>query len=238
MLPSKAKYSAAARPAGLPTGNARPQTLEGAPAQPGTCPLLSLRHPKIRAVRSSEALVAACSTGDGAALGALFARFQAPVSRFLSRSLGPSHPDLDDLVQATFLAVMRAAPGFRKDAAVQTWIIGIAVNVARRHRRQEARRQLLASDVQSRVQAERDGPKWGTARSELAATLLPALRALADDLRTVFMMCEMEEIPGAEVARILKLSEGTMWRRLHAARKLLRQALDDDAAAGSGRDSP
>ena len=52
--------------------------------------------------------------------------------------------------------------------------------------------------------------------------------ALADDLRTIFMMCDLEEIPGAEVARILKLSEGTMWRRLNAARRLLREALADE----------
>jgi DNA-directed RNA polymerase specialized sigma24 family protein len=84
----------------------------------------------------------------------------------------------------------------------------LVADTGRHHRRREARRQLLASDVRQRAQVERCGRKWATKRSELMASLLPALRALADDLRTVFMMCEMEEIPGAEVARILKPRSG------------------------------
>lgn len=236
MLPSNTRdtQQAPSRASGSPGGPAQSPparnrlpgpvaaTLQRTPTGKGLCS----SQPAGIGTRSSEALVAACSLGDSAALGALFARFQAPVSRFLARYLGASHPDLDDLVQATFLEVMRAAPAFRSDAAVQTWIIGIAVNVARHHRRREARRQLLANHVKCRAQADRCDQ--GPTRSELAAWLQPALRALTDDLRTVFMMCELEELSGAEVARTLQLSEATLWRRLQAARKLLRQALVEE----------
>ena len=81
---------------------------------------------------SAEALVVACGTGDSAALGELFDRFHQTVYRFLSRYLGPRNPDLDDLVQATFLEVRRAASRFRKESSVNSWIVGIASRAAPR----------------------------------------------------------------------------------------------------------
>ena len=39
-------------------------------------------------------------------------------------------------------------------------------------------------------------------------------------------MCDVEEIPGVEVAEVLGVPEGTLWRRLHQARRALRAALD------------
>ena len=58
---------------------------------------------------SDEALLAACGTGDASALGALFDRFHQAVYRFAARL--PMTDDLarDDLVQATFLEIRRAA---------------------------------------------------------------------------------------------------------------------------------
>ena len=50
---------------------------------------------------SDEALLSACSTGDTAALGELYERFHAVVYRVLSRLVGATCTELDDLVQAT-----------------------------------------------------------------------------------------------------------------------------------------
>ena len=49
---------------------------------------------------------------------------------------------------------------------------------------------------------------------------------LAPDLREVFVMCDLEEVPGAEAATALGLREGTLWWRLSEARKALRKALE------------
>jgi RNA polymerase sigma-70 factor (ECF subfamily) len=120
---------------------------------------------------------------------------------------------------------MRAAPGFRERSAVQTWIFGIAFNVVRHYRRQEARNRLLHRQAPRRAGGERGDPELAAARREQAAILQAALSGLSDELRTVFLLCEMEECTGAEAARILQLSEGTLWSRLRAACKVLRGTL-------------
>jgi RNA polymerase sigma-70 factor (ECF subfamily) len=48
---------------------------------------------------------------------------------------------------------------------------------------------------------------------------------MSHKLKVVFVMCDLEGIPGVEVACTLSLREGTVWRRLHEARKQLRLAL-------------
>jgi RNA polymerase sigma-70 factor (ECF subfamily) len=47
----------------------------------------------------------------------------------------------------------------------------------------------------------------------------------------VYLMCDVEEIPGVEVARTLGLREGTLWRRLHDARRALRASLEREGNA-------
>jgi len=89
---------------------------------------------------SDEALVAACGTGDAPALGALFDRFHTAVYRFAARLAMTDDLARDDLVQATFLEVRRAAPAFRGTSSVKTWILGISANIARHTLRAERRR--------------------------------------------------------------------------------------------------
>lgn len=175
---------------------------------------------------SAESLVVACGTGDSAALGELFDRFHQTVYRFLSRYLGPRNPDLDDLVQATFLEVRRAAPRFRKESAVNSWIVGIAVNVARHYLRSETRRRAALRSSELQPTCADGTPESKTAHSEFLQRLQQSILELPEHLRAAFVMCELEGVPGTEAARLLSVREGTLYRRLHDARKLIRQAFE------------
>lgn len=179
---------------------------------------------------SAEALVGACGTGDSAALGELFDRFHQTVYRFLSRYLGPRNPDIDDLVQATFLEVMRAAPRFRKESTVNSWIVGIAVNVARHYLRTETRRRTLLRSDELRPGSVDGTPESKTAQNELLQRLQQSILELPEHLRTAFVMCELEGVSGTEAARLLSVREGTLWRRLHDARKLIRKCFERGSA--------
>ena len=190
-------------------------------------------HPAESAASSSlsdEALVVACGTGDSAALGELFDRFHQTVYRFLSRYLGPRNPDIDDLVQTTFLEARRAASRFRKESAVKSWFMGIAVNVARHYLRSETRRRALLRSGEL-IHGARDGtPESTTAHNEFLLRLQQSILDLPEHLRTVFVICELEGVPGTEAARLLNLREGTLWRRLHDARKLIRKCFERGTA--------
>ncbi|HEY4186013.1 MAG TPA: RNA polymerase sigma factor [Polyangia bacterium] len=191
--------------------------------------LLSLR-PTGGAVSamSDEALLAACGTGDMAALDALFERFHVALYRFLGRLLSHDHPACDDLVQATFLEVRRVARTFRGTSSVKTWILGIASNVARHELRGERRRRTRHEDYVERLSAVSVRPDDQAEHRELLARVADLLRTLPHELQVVFILCDLEDVPGTEVARALGVPEGTIWRRLHVARKTLRAALGAD----------
>lgn len=175
---------------------------------------------------SDDALIAACAVGEPAALGALFDRYHEVVARVLSRIVGSSSSEIDDLVQQTYLEAWRASPRFRGSSQVRTWLLGVAANVARHHVRSEVLRRAALAGLAARPAPTGPRPDDQVARAELVERLLPALDALSHDLRVAFVLCDLEGVPGIDAARALGVRKGTMWRRLHDARKRLRDALE------------
>ncbi len=179
---------------------------------------------------SDEALVAACALGEHTALGVLFDRHHRMVYGFLSRLAGTDERDLEDLVQATFLQALRSAKKFRGDAAVTTWLCGIASNVVRHHVRSEVRRKTFTTKLASVPRRPATEPGAIVERDQLVQRVRAAVDALPEKQRVVYVMCELQELPGVEVARVLDLREGTVWRLLYQARVALRAALEGRVA--------
>ena len=174
---------------------------------------------------ADAALVAACAVGDTAALGALFDRHHLAVYRFVARSTGLRQDELDDVVQSTFMQVMTASRAFRGESAVRTWLFGIAVNIGRHHIRSEIRRRTALASVGEREAPITTSPHHNVERKQQLQILERAMAGLPSDQRVAFVMCDLEEIRGVDAARVLGIREGTLYRRLHDARKALRSAL-------------
>jgi RNA polymerase sigma factor (sigma-70 family) len=181
---------------------------------------------------SDETLVANCAAGDNAALEELFNRHGDDVFRVLDRLAHVERQDLEDMVQATFVGVKRAAGQFDCRSTVKTWIFGIALNVARNNVRHQVR-QRRAMETVAETDTFRDGrgPEERASHRQLIVRLEAAFDALPPDLRTVFTLCDLEGLRGVDVARILKIPQGTVWRRLHDARTRLRKLVE---GAGGG----
>ncbi|MEZ4221971.1 MAG: RNA polymerase sigma factor [Polyangiaceae bacterium] len=175
---------------------------------------------------TDEALIAACAVGDAAALGALFDRHHTAVYRFLARSTGLRAHELDDVVQGTFTEVIRAARGFRGTASARSWLFGIALNVGRHYVRGETRRRATLASVAERNDSTQADPLERAERQQQLRRLQRALDQLSAEQREAFVMCELEQVRGVEAAQALGVREGTLYRRLHEARKLLRRALE------------
>lgn len=175
---------------------------------------------------SDQALVAACAVGDAPALGALFDRHHMAVYRFLARVTRGADDQLDDLVQSTFIEVWRSSPRYRGKGSALSWIFGIAANISRHHVRGEVRRRVVLERVASCPHPGPARPDDIATRRELIDRLHEALQHLPHDLRVAFVMCELEGTSGVDAARALGVRKGTMWRRLHEARKALRKALE------------
>jgi RNA polymerase sigma-70 factor (ECF subfamily) len=183
---------------------------------------------QVEARISDEALVAACAAGDESALRILYRRHEAALHRFLSRMLGRDAVDVEDLVQQTFLTAWESAGRFRGEARVSSWLFGIGANLARARRRTHLRREGLLARFLPHPEVAPVATDEVLAHRQTLARLMEALEALPHDLRVAFVMCEIEEIPGTEAARALGLRPGTLWRRLHDARRRLRAALQED----------
>lgn len=176
---------------------------------------------------SDEALLVACAIGDGAALGALFDRHHDAVYRLISRLLRTEPAEIDDLVQQTFLEAWRSAKSYGGRGAVRSFLFGIAANTVRHHIRGAARRRAALAEVPAPTETR--GPDDTAIRAQQVHRLAAALEQLPEDLRIAYVMCDLEEVPGVEAARALGVRAGTLWRRLHEARRALRDAIDGGA---------
>lgn len=174
---------------------------------------------------TDDELVARCARGDRDAVGALFDRHHAVMHRFLGRFAGIDAPEVDDLLQLTFVQVLDAAGSYRGLSSVRTWLLAVAANVARRHVRADARRKRLLHSVATFPPDAPPGPDAEAQRTELHHRLAIAMAELPFHQRVVFVLCEIEQVPGVEAARALGLRPGTLYRRLHDARQRLRRAL-------------
>ncbi len=175
---------------------------------------------------SDEALLAACATGDSAALGALFDRFHEVVYRFAGRLATTDEGARDDLVQATFLELQRTAGAFRGTSSVLTWIFGVAANVARHTLRGERRRRVRQAKYLEQIESAPPQVDEQVDQRKLLARIEEAVEGLPRDQQVAFILCDLERLPAIEVARVLEIPEGTLWRRLHTARKALRAAIE------------
>ena len=175
---------------------------------------------------TDEALVASCALGDQAAMGALIDRFHRPLYRFVSRLLGSDGNDRDDVVQATFAEIAGCAARFRRDSSVRVWIFGIAANISKNQIRTLSRRRRMETALAAVPSPRATRPDDEAQRNQLLRKLATALADLPHDLRTAFVMCDLEDLTARDAAAALGVREGTVWRRVHDARRALREALE------------
>jgi RNA polymerase sigma-70 factor, ECF subfamily len=142
-----------------------------------------------------------------------------------ARRLGVESAQVDDVVQEVFMVVHRRAGEFEGRATLKTWLFGITRRVVANHFRTARRK-----PAEPYGQAEPHDPRAGDAESALAtAEGNRVLHALLDELdaekREVFVLAELEEMTGPELAQTLGLNLNTAYARLRAARAAFEQAL-------------
>ena len=174
-------------------------------------------------------LVERLRAGDRDAVEETYVAHHAAIRGFARRLVGDT-ATAEDLVHETFLALPKAIRRFRGDSPLRAFLIGVAVNHARRHIRAATRRRRATERL-----AERDAllPKTVDAdvelqRKRLAEKLWIALDELPLDQRVVFVLCEAEQRTSVEVAGIVGAPEGTVRTRLFHAKRKLREALEDE----------
>jgi len=172
-----------------------------------------------------ELTVRRAQRGDEQAWRALIARFQHPVHALIWRLLaGRARHRVEDLVQETFVRVLRALPGFDPagPATLATWILTIATRLVLN----ELRRPEPVALTEELAGARGDRADVGAERRQLAAAIQAAVAALPDTQRAVFVLREYHDLDYSEIAAALELDLGTVKSRLARARGALRARLE------------
>jgi RNA polymerase sigma factor (sigma-70 family) len=154
---------------------------------------------------------------DEAAFEALVRR-HGPMVWGVVRRVAGNGPDAEDAFQATFLVLVRKAASLRSRELVGNWLYGVAYRTALKARCAAARRRARERQVEQMPHPE-VGPD--EAWSDLQPLLDRELERLPDKYRVPLVLCELEGRGRKEVARQLRLPEGTLSSRLATARRLL-----------------
>jgi len=165
---------------------------------------------------NDDELIAALAAGDDAALRELFTRNAPWLAARLRAALPP--PDVEDVLQETFLAVWKGARAYRPRGTPRAWLWVIARNQAALLLR---KRGPATAQLEETPRTGLDPAEAAIARVDIAAALAGIAGLEADVLYHVYV----EDRPVAEVAALLGVPEGTVKSRAHRARRLLRVAL-------------
>jgi RNA polymerase sigma-70 factor (ECF subfamily) len=136
------------------------------------------------------------------------------------RGLGVRDADLLDVTHDVFLVVHRQLPAFEGRAQISTWLYSICRWVAKDYRRSAPISREVVVDVRDLARGlstARDALERLDA-SDLSHLLKAILSRMSEKLRVAFVMYEIEEMSGEEIAQALGVPVGTVRSRLSAAR--------------------
>lgn len=183
------------------------------------------------ATTTERALIDAARSGDRTAIEALVTRYEPHVFRFGVSMCGDAD-EAREVLQDTFLAMVRSLKTFRADSSLSTWLYAIAHHACmkRRRRRVSAPRQVVSLDDLDGADRERlaspsPSPEVAVATHEQRTALDAAIASLDPAQRVVLLLRDVEGLSAPEAAEALGVSVAAVKSRLHRARVALRATL-------------
>jgi RNA polymerase sigma-70 factor (ECF subfamily) len=196
-------------------------------------------------------LVAALGRGDADAFAALVDRHSRAMIR-VAMAYVPSRAAAEEVVQETWIGVMRGIDGFERRSSLKTWIFRILTNVAMRSGARERRSvpfsalakaedtgeptvdpdRFLPADSElfpghwAIMPARWPTPEEGLLAVETREVIAAAIAELPVAQRTVIALRDVEGWSSEEVAEALEISAGNQRILLHRARSRVRNAIE------------
>jgi RNA polymerase sigma-70 factor (ECF subfamily) len=193
-------------------------------------------------VDDDQVLLDRLRAGDERAFEMLVARYDGGLRR-VARTFVRTPSAVDDVVQETWLGVLRGLDAFEGRSSLRTWMFTILVNQARTRATRDARSlpfSALETDDGPTVEPAAFGtdgrwasapprldgdPETGLLSGELRAQLLEAVEELSDEQRAVITLRDLVGCSAPEVCELLDISDGNQRVLLHRARTRVRHAL-------------
>ena len=182
------------------------------------------------------ALVEAFKRGEESAFTALVIKYREPVYR-IARRMVHSHEDASDVTQEVLIRVHRALPRFAGRAQLRTWLFRITVNLCLDFAARRSRDVLtgVGDLLKEPVAHSHDGPAEWVERRELGEIVARAIEKLPPRQRAMVVLRVYQDLPYADISRIMGCAEGTVKATMFAAFAKLRAALAPHALSGGSR---
>jgi len=165
-------------------------------------------------------LVLRCQTGDEDAYRELVLRF-GPRLRYFLLKLTVRTDRVDDLVQETWLDVLRQLPRLQDAGAFTAWLYRIAHGKAMLDGRRSGREVVVTGEVEDVV----DEQSEPTFSPDDAVRIHAALDQLEPPHREVLMLRFLEEMSYEEIGQVVDCPVGTVRSRIHYAKTALKRLL-------------
>jgi RNA polymerase sigma-70 factor (ECF subfamily) len=177
-------------------------------------------EPRSSTEQMLERAIEGCRAGNRVSQRELYEACSERVYRLMVRIVGAQ--DAADVTQQVFLHVFQKIDRFEGHSRFETWLYRLATNEAYQYLRKERRwkHESLGHEPGSGQTSVEDVDQ----KKEL---LEEALKRVDPELRTIFLLREVEELSYHEIAEVLEISEGTVASRLNRARRALRSVLSD-----------
>ena len=198
--------------------------------------------------REEDVLLARLTRGDESAFAELVDQLHGRLYSF-ARTFASSPALAEDIVQETWLAVIRGLPAFEGRSSLRTWIFGILVHRAKTMAAREARRPEVPS---TSMNGKTDEPReewdlgygrrglweetpapWGLEdpasvfqTREALEVIHRAVIGMPESQRQVVLLRDVEGIDSSDACNILGISETNQRVLLHRGRARVRRALD------------
>lgn len=181
--------------------------------------------------------------GDRDAFAALVGRHAGPLLR-VARSLVRDQAVAEEVVQATWLALVTGLAGFEGRSSLRTWLFQVAVNKARTRYVREGRSVPFSAlgEAEASVEPERfderggwveppggwsdEDPERLALRAETRAAIEAAIAGLPEAQRAVLVLRDVEGLETEEICNLLGLTVTNQRVLLHRARTRVRAALE------------
>jgi RNA polymerase sigma-70 factor, ECF subfamily len=189
------------------------------------------------ATSPAEAVGRAATTAAGAGPTLAVPSFQELCSVYFefvwkcARAFGSESDEIDDVVQDVFLVVQRRLADLKEERLARSWIYSITRRVvSTQRRRRRERHSHDAPEVES-LSSPEQSPLAAAERQAQVRILSALLDGLDERKREVFVLSEILELNGREIAETIGVPMNTVYSRLRAARE------EFDAAAQRQRKS-
>lgn len=169
-------------------------------------------------------LVLRCQAGDRDAFAELVHERELRLFYFIRR-LVPHEADAWDVLQKTWVHVLRDIGKLRNPAALQTWLYRLARNTAVTHYRRES---IVQADPADGIEIEDETSANDTLLIENVEQVHVALNQLRPLFQEVLVLHFLEEMTTEEIAVVLGIPSGTVKSRLHHGKRALTAIIENE----------